>query len=156
MELDSGRDAGASTFSHRLQGGDNGSDVRLHVLEAVNTKEIHMAFSEFELKKYEKAVKEFIEKNRPPIHIRKELDLGYKIEGQSVELFEVRPRWDNRNKTVHISVAKATYVQARNIWKIYWKRSDLKWHEYGPYPEAKGIEEFLEVVKSDAFGCFFG
>jgi hypothetical protein len=115
-----------------------------------------MAFNEFELKKYEKAVKGFIEKNRPPIHIREELDLGYKIEGQSVVLFEVRPRWDNRNKIAHSPVAKATYMQTRKIWKIYWKRSDLKWHEYKPYPEAKGIEEFLKVVKSDEFGCFFG
>ena len=82
MELDSGRDAGASTFSHRLQGRDNESDVLLRVLEAINSKEIHMAFSELQLKKYEKVVKEFIEKNRPPIHLRKELDLGYKIEGQ--------------------------------------------------------------------------
>jgi len=115
-----------------------------------------MAFSEFELKKYEKAVKEFIEKKRPPIHLRKKLDLGYRIEGQSVELFEVRPRWDNPNETIQSSVAKAIYVKTQGVWKIYWQRADLKWHGYEPHPEASSIEEFLKVVESDEYACFFG
>lgn len=40
-----------------------------------------MALSEFELKRVEKLVGEFIQKNRPPVHIRKELDIGYRIQG---------------------------------------------------------------------------
>ncbi|WVM92422.1 hypothetical protein ULG90_23265 [Halopseudomonas pachastrellae] len=59
-----------------------------------------MAISEFEIKKIEKELEAFMKVQRPPAHIRNELDLGYRIEGQSVEIFEVRPQWrDPSQKT---------------------------------------------------------
>jgi len=115
-----------------------------------------MAISEFELKKCEKAVKLFIEKNRPPAHIRNELDLGYRLKDQSVEIFELRPLWNNAKKIIESPVAKATYIKKQGVWKIYWQRADLKWHGYEPHPEAKSLEEFLKVVESDEYACFFG
>lgn len=51
-----------------------------------------MAFSEFELKRYEKIVGEFIESRRPAPHIRNQVDLAFRIEKQSVEIFEIRGR----------------------------------------------------------------
>ena len=108
-----------------------------------------MAFSEFEIKKCEMAVKSYIEKNRPPPHIRKELDLGYRLKDQSVEIFEVRPRWNDPKEILEHSVAKATYVKTQALWRVYWQRADLKWHSYEPHPEAKNIEEFLDLVESD-------
>ena len=54
-----------------------------------------MAFSELESKRYEKAVKAFIDSRRPPPEIRPELDLGYRMSGQSVEIFEIRQAWDD-------------------------------------------------------------
>lgn len=115
-----------------------------------------MAFSEFEIKKYQKAVEGFLERNRPPLHIRKDVDLSYKINNQSIEIFEVRPRWDNQDEMMEIPVAKTTYIKRQNIWKIYWQRSDLKWHPYEPALTVKSIEEFLKVVESNEYGCFFG
>ncbi|HKL26212.1 MAG TPA: DUF3024 domain-containing protein [Desulfuromonadales bacterium] len=53
-------------------------------------------------------------------------------------------------------VAKATYVKIRKIWKIYWMRADLKWHGYQPDPVVQSIEEFLEIVERDEYGCFYG
>lgn len=67
---------------------------------------ITTAFSEFELKKYERVVKAFIEKKRPP-PVRNEVDLGYRLQGQSVEIFEIRPRLHNRHETIECAVAKA-------------------------------------------------
>ena len=49
-----------------------------------------MAFSEFETKEYERIVHGFVEKRRPPPHIRHEVDLGYRLKNQSVEIFEIR------------------------------------------------------------------
>jgi hypothetical protein len=40
-----------------------------------------MAFSEFERKKCEKVVGAFIEKGRPPEHIRDEVDMSCRIKG---------------------------------------------------------------------------
>ncbi|MFZ0485566.1 MAG: DUF3024 domain-containing protein [Arenicellales bacterium] len=115
-----------------------------------------MALSEFEKRKCEKAIAAFMKKRRPPPHIRKELDLGYRIEGQSVEIFEIRPFWRNPEERIEQAVAKATYVKNKGIWKVYWQRADLRWHKYDPGPEAASVEEFLEKVDEDAWGCFFG
>ncbi|MGD2083396.1 MAG: DUF3024 domain-containing protein [Chromatiales bacterium] len=88
--------------------------------------------------------------------MRKELDLGFRMEGQSVEIFEIRPFWREPEKTIEGAVAKATYVRTQGIWKVYWQRADLKWHRYDPHPEASTIEEVLDIVDADEYCCFFG
>jgi hypothetical protein len=115
-----------------------------------------MAISEFEIKRCEKLVGQYVESRRPPTHIRNELDLSFRINGQSVEIFEIRPAWQRPGVKMESPVAKATYVKAQKIWKVYWQRADLKWHRYDPDPEVKTIEEFLVVVEKDEFGCFYG
>jgi hypothetical protein len=115
-----------------------------------------MAFSELEIKRLEKLVGAFIEKRRPPPSIRSKLDLGFRIQGQSVELFEVRPDRQKADEYRQIPFAKATYVKTQDIWKIYWQRADMKWHGYQPHPECSNIAKFLAIVERDEYACFFG
>lgn len=115
-----------------------------------------MSFSEFEEKRYGKVVRAFIDRHRPPVQIRHELDLGYRIKGQSVEIFEIRPFWSNSSEKIEEPVAKATFIKKRKIWKIYWQRADLKWHRYDPDPEVDSIHEFLDILERDQYACFFG
>jgi hypothetical protein len=115
-----------------------------------------MALSEFEIRKCEKAIAAFMKKRRPPAHIRKELDLGYRIKNQSIEIFEIRPEWRNPENTIEIPVAKSTFVKTQGIWRVYWQRRDLKWHRYDPDSEVGSVEEFLAVVDRDEYACFFG
>jgi hypothetical protein len=114
-----------------------------------------MALSEFELKKIEKEVGLFVERRRPPPHVRPQLDLGFRIKGQSVEIFEIRPLWKNPEKKIEESVAKATYVKTEKLWRVYWQRADLKWHRYEPNPAVDSLEEFLALVDHDEYACFF-
>ncbi len=115
-----------------------------------------MTLSEFEIRRCEKLVGQYVENHRPPAHIRNELDLAFRIKGQSVEIFEIRPAWREPGVKIESPVAKATYVKAQQIWKVYWQRADLKWHRYDPDPEVKTIEQFLKVVERDEYGCFYG
>ena len=50
-----------------------------------------MALSEFEIKKVEKAAASFLATRRPPPEIRSKLDIGWRLEDQSLYMFEVRP-----------------------------------------------------------------
>ena len=115
-----------------------------------------MSFNDIEKKKIEKEMKVFLDKCRPAIEIRNKLDIGYKIEKQSILIFEVRPDWNNPSEYREIPIAKATFVKTSNTWKIYWQKSDLKWHVYGPKPEVKTVNEYVAIVDKDEYGCFWG
>ncbi len=115
-----------------------------------------MALSELEQKRVEVVVGRFIESNRPPANIRNQLDLGFRLENQSVVLFEIRPRWDKPEEKMESPVAKATYSKVQQIWKVYWMRADLKWHRYTPCPDADQLDDFLALVSEDTHGCFWG
>jgi len=49
--------------------------------------------AKLEAARVRKAIGGFVERRRPPPHIRPKLDLGFRVSGQSVELFEGRPVW---------------------------------------------------------------
>ena len=115
-----------------------------------------MALSEIEHKQIEKAVESQLPRIQPPADVRDQFDIGYRISDQSVEILEKRRHWRNPEELVEIPVAKATYVKSRKIWKVYWKRSDLKWHLYDPDSTVNSISEFMNVVANDDFACFFG
>lgn len=115
-----------------------------------------MAISEFEIKRIEKLVGQFVEKRRPSPEIRNKLDIAFRISGQSFEIYEIRPRWDDPNEKTEGPIAKATYVKSRKIWKLFWMRADLTWHGYSPFPTSKSLEEILEVIGEDEHHCFWG
>jgi hypothetical protein len=115
-----------------------------------------MTISEFETKRMEKLVRGFVEKRRPEPLLRPELDIGFRIDSQSFEIFEIRPGWNDPSQKEQFPVAKATYVKSRKIWKLFWMRADLKWHSYSPFPESPSLEKILDEIDKDSHGCFWG
>jgi hypothetical protein len=86
-----------------------------------------VAFAEIELARVRRALDAFMQQRRPPPHIRPKLDLGFRIAGQSVEIFELRSRWRGPPDEKHESpVAKATWVIARGVCQVFWQRRDLR------------------------------
>lgn len=115
-----------------------------------------MAFTTEEREKCEADLQLFMDRRRPPEDIRDELDLAYRIEGQSIVIFEIRPRWDEPEETVESPVAKTTYVRTKNHWRVFWQRADLKWHRYDPASTVASLAEFLDLVDRDEYSCFWG
>jgi hypothetical protein len=116
-----------------------------------------MSLAEIEQVRVRIAMDALMQQRRPPPHIRPKLDLGYRVTGQSVEIFEIRPRWHElANEKRESPVAKATYVRTRRVWRVFWQRRDLKWHSYEPKPEVKSVDEFALLVSEDPYACFFG
>ena len=112
--------------------------------------------NDIERKRIENAVAAFVAKRRPPAHLRDQVDLSFRFDGRSVEIFEIRPRWDNPAQRVEEAVAKARYLKSRDRWLVYWQRADLKWHKYDPMPEVRTVGAFLRLVDDDEYACFFG
>ncbi len=115
-----------------------------------------MAFDELDRKRIELKMAAYLERKRPPAHIRPQLDIGFRLNEQSVVVFEIRPDWKEPKIKRETDVAKATYVRTQNVWKIYWMRADLKWHGYEPMREAASVEEFLDELEKDPYCCFWG
>lgn len=115
-----------------------------------------MAFTKKELERYRKIVSAYVEKRRPPVHLRDQVDLSFRIDNQSIELFEIRSAFNDPQRTVEIPIAKTTWVRTQEVWRIFWQRADMKWHRYTPQPEVKSLEEFIDVVEADEYACFFG
>jgi hypothetical protein len=104
----------------------------------------------------EPIIKQFVEELRPPVAIREELDIVYTYENQTLEIGELRPRWNNPETKDITPVAKGQFVKSRNIWKVYWKRASGKWDPYSPKPEVKTLAAFFKLIKEDKHHCFWG
>jgi hypothetical protein len=102
------------------------------------------------------AMENFLARKRPPKHIRAQLDIGYKIENQSITIFSIRPQWNNPEIIREHPAAKTTFVKSKNHWKLFWMRADLKWHPYPPKPTVRSVKEFAKLVEEDRHHCFWG
>lgn len=102
------------------------------------------------------ALENFIDKIRPPEEMRDQYDISYKIDDQSVIVYEIRPHWQKKNETIESPIAKTTFIKAKNHWKILWFRADLKWHAYKPNETVNSLKHFLEIIEEDKHGCFWG
>ena len=104
----------------------------------------------------EAQIKQFIEAKRPPIEVRDELNIGYSYINNTLEIFEIRPRWNNPDEIMHSPLAKAMFIKSQKLWKLYWMRASGKWVAYEPEPEIKSVEQLLKVIEVDQYGCFWG
>ena len=105
----------------------------------------------------ESTVKKFVESLRPEDPgIRKELDFGYSYDGKIIEIFEIRPIWNNPEEIQQIRFVKIRYYKSKNIWKLYWMRGNLKWELYEPFQSSSHLNKIFEIIQEDKFGCFYG
>jgi hypothetical protein len=114
-----------------------------------------MAFSEIELRRIEKTVGALCKRRSPP-EFRDELSFEYKVAGNEVLIFELRPQWDNRENLIEQPVAKLRFVATTKIWHLYWQRANMRWVGYEPSPADKDIAVLVDAIDRDEYGCFFG
>lgn len=92
-----------------------------------------------------------------PPHLKSKIDHDYEIDGQSVTVFEVRPAWRGEpGEKTRRAFAKFRFIKSSELWHIYWMRQSGKWHAYEQAPIACSLDEALDVVDTDTYGCFFG
>jgi hypothetical protein len=114
-----------------------------------------MATNPFQSSELTKSLEKYIESIRPSEDIRPLLDISYRIENQSIYIFEIRPIWDSLTEIQHIDVAKTTFVKTQNNWNVFWKRANGKWELFKPKPIVKDIDGFLNLIEDDMMRSFF-
>lgn len=115
-----------------------------------------MALSELEIKRVEKTMDGYLARHRPAPHIRSQLDIGWRLTGQSLVIFERRPAWDNPTEIRERSFVKTTFVRTTGLWKLFWMRQDLRWHGYEPAMHHRTLDAVIAEIESDPYSCFGG
>jgi hypothetical protein len=117
-----------------------------------------MALSEFEQFRCEKLLQEFCDLQGPPPELHDKVKWDFVVEPgkQTVEMFEIRPYYDEPKEKVRIPFARARYVKTRDQWNVYWMGGSGKWIAYEPCLSVQTLEEFLDLIKEDVYCCFFG
>ena len=116
-----------------------------------------MAFSEFEIVRYQKLCEEWGRRKFPPAECLGQLSMTVTIEGQTIQLAERRPHWREVGEFVEHEFAKLTWVKTSKSWKLYWLRgSTMQWTLYEPHPVFPTLEAALTVIEKDEYACFFG
>ena len=114
-----------------------------------------MAFSEIELKRIDKIVGG-LSRQKTPQGLENELRFEYRIKNHEVLILEIRPRWDDPQEQTEMSVAKFRFNRTKNTWQLYWQRASGKWLAYNESTNSTTLDELVEVVSEDSYGCFFG
>ncbi|ERM81335.1 hypothetical protein P872_10655 [Rhodonellum psychrophilum GCM71 = DSM 17998] len=115
-----------------------------------------MEFNPFHLREIQSILNPWLEEKRPPVELREEMDLQCTIKDQNIVLEEISPSFRSPTIKLTIPLAKITFVNAKNEWKIYWMRASGKWELYKPDKKISTLEEILKEISDDPYGCFFG
>jgi hypothetical protein len=115
-----------------------------------------MSLSEFEVAQCRAELDAFLLRRRPPLDLRKDVDLCGRITDSGVDIYEMRRPYRGREKTMEVPIARVKWVKSRLIWRLFWMRADQKWHSYSPMPDAKKLVELFDEIERDLHACFFG
>ena len=115
-----------------------------------------MAFTNEQYEVIKTMMNAYINSHRPPAYIRAQLDIGWRMENQTLILYEIRPDWTKPSEICHIEYAKAVWVERQQEWHIYWLLSNMKWLRYEGLESTVNLQRFLIEVEEDPKGCFHG
>lgn len=111
-----------------------------------------MAFNDIELAKINQCMDFFMEKRRPPEHIRDEYDLTYEISGQAVFIYDTR---HVEGRTIETDIAKIVFNRHQNGWKLFCIGKSGQWE--GLFTDLiPTFSDAIKVVEDDQAGIFFG
>ena len=114
-----------------------------------------LPISSFQLKRVSKLLTAYCEE-RTPAHIRDQLELRFRFDGNSVVLYERRPHWRRPGEWTEGGVAKFRYFVGRQKWALYCRDQHQRWHRYDLIDESVLFDDLLSEVDDDPTGIFWG
>ena len=92
---------------------------------------------------------------RVPMHVRDQVRMHHEFRGDSVTLFEDRPRWDNPKEWIHHPIAQFRFDK-NGKWTLYCADRNSRWHLYTIAKPSSNLGTLLKAVDEDQTGIFFG
>jgi hypothetical protein len=93
-----------------------------------------------------------------PADVRDKLRIECDVSGRDVVIVERRPPWgpEAGPEWTTTPVALLRYLKSRRVWRLYWRGSDERWHEYPELPFSASVEELLHELDRDPTALFWG
>lgn len=86
-----------------------------------------------------------------------ELNLSYKIRGNSVTIFENREPWHHDMKEwTSLPVAQMRHDDKSGEWTLYCADRNDKWHQYPDFDRTRNIDAIIVEIDRDPKGIFWG
>ena len=79
----------------------------------------------------------------------------YAFETNALLLLEQRPSFMKAGDWTSKPIARFRYSEARNVWSVYWRDANDKWHRVSNVVSEKNIRTLLDVVVKDPVGVFW-
>jgi len=77
----------------------------------------------------------------------------------SITIFECRPPWRpgvGDFSWTRFPIARLRYALSKNIWTLYWRDRNLKFHLYQAAAPTQTIDELLDEIDMDRTAIFWG
>lgn len=104
----------------------------------------------------EKKVGEYC-KRKVPAHALDQVNVLYKIRGNTVTIFENRAPWRPEwKKWTSMPIAQMRYDDKTGKWTLYCADRNDRWHEYIDIDATKNIDKILTEIDEDPTGIFWG
>lgn len=114
-----------------------------------------MPISETEKNSASWLLSQFCETRIPP-HVRDQIELGFRFEGNVVYLFERRPNWRGSGEWTSMDIARFRYFVGRGEWVLYWSDRNQIWHRYDLIGDWLPFRRLLKEVDEDPTCIFWG
>ena len=98
----------------------------------------------------------FIAKRMKPQFADK-IRLSYTFRGNTVTLWENRAPWtSSMTKWTTSAVAQLRYDPKTQLWVLYWRDRNSRWHLYERLAPVKNVDHILVEVDRDPTGIYWG
>jgi hypothetical protein len=114
-----------------------------------------MSLPELTKKMVEARLAAFCDRRVPP-HVRDEVRLAFRIDGDIVLLLEVRPHFQDSSRRIEIPIAQFRFVAASMTWQLYYPDRNTKWHQFKEESATADLERLISAVDADRTGIFWG
>ena len=93
--------------------------------------------------------------SRIPPAVRSQVRLAIESRGKSITIVEERVPWDGGGGPWTRSPMAQFRLDAKSLWRLYWRDSRDRWHELEAQP-ARDVRPLLDELDRDESGVFWG
>ncbi len=93
---------------------------------------------------------------RVSVEVRDKIQMHHEFRGETVTLFEDRPRWNNPEEWTHQAIAQFRFNMRSGKWTLYCADQHGTWHIYTIVKPTSNLEILLSAVDDDPTRIFFG